>query len=98
MKPILQKNIPALSGKSRGERNAIVVPLLEIDSKLKFYRKIFVGIIIFSPAYITAFYGSRGTLTAAFFTGAFIAVTTSTFLQLFYFNPRLKEILGDKSA
>jgi hypothetical protein len=98
MKPTLQKNIPALSGKSREERAEIICPLAKTDSKLKFYRKIFVGIIIFSPAYVTAFYGSRGTLTAAFFTGAFIAVTTSTFLQLFYFNPRLKEILGDKSA
>jgi hypothetical protein len=98
MKPTLQKNIPTLSGKSRAERSEIICPLLERDSKLKFYRKIFMGIIIFTPAYIAAFYGSRGTLTAAFFTGALIAVITSIFLQLFCFNPRLKEILKDKSV
>jgi hypothetical protein len=98
MKPTLQKNIPALSGKSREECAAIICPLSKTDSKLKFYRKLWLGIFIFAPAYVAAFYGSHETLTTAFFAGAFIAVIASTFLQLFCFNPRLKEILGDKSV
>jgi len=100
MKPTLQKNIPALSGKSREERAAIICPLLETDSKLKFYRKFFVGIFILTPASVTAFYDGLGRLsaTAGMITCVLIVIITSAFLQLFCFNPRLKEILGDKSA
>ena len=100
MKLILQKNIPALSGKSREERAEIICPLAKTDSKLKFYRKIFVGIFIMTPASVTAFYGGLGRLsaTAGMITCILIVIITSAFFQLFYFNPRLKEILEDKSV
>jgi hypothetical protein len=98
MKLILQKNIPALSGKSREERAEIIVPLAKTDSKLKSYRNLFVGIFIFTPAFITAFYGSQGTFITTIFASALVVIITSAFLQLFYFNPRLKEILEDKSV
>jgi hypothetical protein len=100
MKLTLQKNIPALSGKSRQECAEIIYPLAATDSKLKFYRKIFVGIFIMTPASVIVFYDGLGRLsaTAGMITCALVVVIISTFLQLFCFNPRLKEILGDKSA
>ena len=98
MKPTLQKNIAALSGKSREERAAIIWPLSETDSKLKFFRKLWVGIFIFTPASVTAFIDFHGTLATRFFLSAFIVIIASTIFQLFCFNPRLKEILEDKSV
>src|ERR1700733_1806119 len=86
MKPILQRNIPALSGKSREERAEIICPLLKTDSKLKFYRKLWLGIFIFTPASVTAFYDGLGRLSATtgMITCALIVVITSAFFQLFY--------------
>jgi len=97
MKPTLQKDIPALSGKSREERAAIIRPLLETDSRLKFYRKIFIGIFIFTPVFMSAFVDSHVTLTTRLSIIVLIIITASTFLQLFCFNPRLKGILGNNT-
>ncbi len=96
MKPILQKDIPALSGKSREEQTAIFWTLMETDSKLKFYRKIFLGIFIATPLFITSFIEAHVTIMIEILIIAFIIIITSTFLQLFCINPRLKEILEDK--
>jgi hypothetical protein len=96
MKPTLQRNIPALSGKSREERAAIVCPLLETDSRLKSYRKIFIGIFIFTPVFMSTFIDSHVTLTVRISVIAMIIIATSTFLQLFCINTRLREILENK--
>jgi hypothetical protein len=97
MKPILQKDIPALSGKSREELAAIVCPLLETDSRLKFYRKIFIGVFIFTPVFMSTFVDSHVTLTVRLSIIILIILATSAFLQLFCINPRLKDILAGGS-
>ena len=97
MKLTLQKNIPALSGKSREEQGVIFWALMKTDSKLKFYRKIFIGIFIATPVFMSSFIDSHVTLAVEIFTIASIIIFTSTFLQLFCVNPRLKEILEDKN-
>ena len=97
MKPTLQKNIPALSGKSREERGAIFWALMKTDSKLKFYRKIFLGMFIATPIFMSSFIDSHVTIMIEILIIAFVVIVTSTFLQLFCVNPRLKEILEDKN-
>ena len=98
MKPTLQKDIPALSGKSREERGAIFWTLMETDSKLKFYRKIFLGIFIATPLFMSSFINSHVTIMIEILISTLIIIITSTFLQLFCINPRLKEILENKNV
>jgi hypothetical protein len=101
MKPAFLRNIPALSGKSREEIDAIICPLFKTDSKLRFYRKLWILMFIIPAPFFTFFHfslASIATLFLLFLTGALIAVITITLITLFCVNPRLKEILEDKSV
>jgi len=98
MKPTLLRSVPALSGKSRKERAVIIRPLYETDSKLKFYRKLWIGTFLFIGPFIASLYGSHVSITTAILTGALIGIIIPTLIQLFCVNPRLKEILEVKTS
>jgi len=96
MKPIFQRNIVKLSGKSREERGSVIRPLYRTDSKLNFYRKFCIGYFIFVGPIVTAFF-HKFALTTIFVSSFLVTIVLFTFIQLFLVNPRLKKLLDGEN-